>query len=69
MTRLDNRHTVTLEFTGHISGQAQHIARFCDEWCGQSETRQGALQILEALESLRKDEMIHEVNRQYKESK
>ena len=51
MTRLDKRHTVSREFTGHISGQAQHGARFCGEWCGQSETRRGALLILESLEA------------------
>lgn len=29
--RSDSRYTITLEFTGHASGKARHVLRFCGE--------------------------------------
>ncbi len=60
--KLDKRHTVTREFTGHISGKPQFVARFCGEWCGSRGTVEGALELLEELEALRHDQMAIDIS-------
>lgn len=39
---MDERYTVTLEYTGHISMKPRYVLRFCGDFIGDSETMEGA---------------------------
>ena len=51
--KLDARYTVGQEFTGHISGRAQWVARFCGEWICAKKSKRAALDASRAYEAKR----------------
>lgn len=47
----DRRYSIEREFCGYVG--PRFVARFCDEWIGQSETKEGAEALVDAFEARR----------------
>lgn len=57
----DSRYTVDQEFTGHPSGKAQFVVRFCGEWVDSRSTYPAAVLRAVGHKSARENGIIEEI--------